>query len=169
LADELTRDLPFTAHTPESELAAVVERVAAKPTDAGNRQQVREARKAVDAAQAGVGGVVERIQREAKAAGGLVYPKADSLDEMRGRLHDAEATGTTVIQRYEIDDVHVTLLVPFGRQDGLSLGLESRGTATEEIYDAAGHLRTRELSPLYTSRCPGALSIARDQANEFSR
>ena len=33
-----------------------------------------------------------------------------------------QANGTTVIERYQIDDVNVTLLVPFGRQDGLSLG-----------------------------------------------
>ena len=60
----------------------------------------------------------------------------DRLDDMRARLDDAVATGTTVIERYQIDDVHVTLLVPFGRQDGLSLGLESRGTVTTETYDA---------------------------------
>ena len=63
----------------------------------------------------------------------------DRLDEMRGRLAEAAATGVTVIERYQIDDVNVTLLVPFGKQDGLSLGLESRGTVTEETYDADGH------------------------------
>jgi hypothetical protein len=57
------------------------------------------------------------------------------------------ATGTTVIERYQIDDVNVTLLVPFGRQDGLSLGLVSRGTVTSEKYDAAGHLQARTSSP----------------------
>ncbi len=49
LAGEVARDLPFTAHTPASELAAVVERVAAKPTDAGNRQQVRRLRSVTSA------------------------------------------------------------------------------------------------------------------------
>ena len=49
----------------------------------------------------------------------------DRLDDMRGRLEEASTTGTTVIERHQIDDVNVTLLVPFGRQDGLSLGLES--------------------------------------------
>ena len=71
----------------------------------------------------------------------------DRLDEMKARLRDSAANGTTVIARYQIDDVNVTLLVPFGRQDGLSLGLESRGTVTNETYDAAGHLRTRTSSP----------------------
>jgi Na+-transporting NADH:ubiquinone oxidoreductase subunit NqrB len=71
----------------------------------------------------------------------------DRLDDMQARLERAVATGTTVIERYQIDAVHVTLLVPFGRQDGLSLGLESRGTVTEEIYDAAGDLQDRSASP----------------------
>ena len=65
----------------------------------------------------------------------------DRLDEMQARLEDAGASGVTVIERYQIDDVNVTLLVPFGKQDGLSLGLESRGTVTEETYDAGGTLQ----------------------------
>ena len=75
----------------------------------------------------------------------------DRLDDMRARLDEAVATGTTVIERYQIDDVHVTLLVPFGRQDGLSLGLESRGTVTTETYDAAGDLQARASSPFATT------------------
>jgi hypothetical protein len=71
----------------------------------------------------------------------------DRLDEMRARLSDSVATGATVIERYQIDHVNVTLLVPFGKQDGLSLGLESRGTVTKETYDAAGHLQARASSP----------------------
>ncbi len=71
----------------------------------------------------------------------------DRLDDMRARLADAVATGTTVIERYQIDEVNVTLLVPFGRQDGLSLGLESRGTVTTETYGAAGDVQTRASSP----------------------
>ena len=71
----------------------------------------------------------------------------DRLDEMQSRLESAEATGVTEIERYQIDDVTVTLLVPFGKQEGLSLGLESRGTVTEETYDAAGQLQLRTTSP----------------------
>ena len=70
---------------------------------------------------------------------------------MQERLSEAAATGTTVVERYDIDDVNVTLLVPFGRQDGLSLGLESRGTVTEETYDAAGNLQHRSSSPFATT------------------
>jgi hypothetical protein len=71
----------------------------------------------------------------------------DRLDEMRSRLRDGVEAGTMRLERYEIDDVHVTLLVPFGRQDGLSLGLESRGEMTTETYDADGNLQARESSP----------------------
>jgi len=71
----------------------------------------------------------------------------DRLDEMRDRLEAAEATGVTEIERFQIDDVRVTLLVPFGKQEGLSLGLESRGTVTEEAYDAAGELESSTTSP----------------------
>jgi hypothetical protein len=71
----------------------------------------------------------------------------DRLDEMRARLEEAEATGTTVVEHYQIDDVNVTLLVPFGRQDGLSLGLDSRGTVTTETYAADGQLQAQETSP----------------------
>jgi hypothetical protein len=66
---------------------------------------------------------------------------------MRGRLREGAASGTTRVERYEIDDVHVTLLVPFGKQDGLSLGLESQGEVITETYDAAGNLQARESSP----------------------
>ncbi len=71
----------------------------------------------------------------------------DRLDEMRDRLEAAEATGVTEIERFQIDDVRVTLLVPFGKQEGLSLGLESRGTVTEQTYDAAGELESSTTSP----------------------
>jgi hypothetical protein len=70
----------------------------------------------------------------------------DRLDEMRVRLDEAQATGTTVVERYQIDDVDVRLLVPFGRQDGLSLGLDSTGTVTTETYDADGQLQARQTS-----------------------
>ena len=80
----------------------------------------------------------------------------DRLDEMRGVSRTQPATGTTVIERYEIDDVNVTLLVPFGRQDGLSLGLESTGTHDDGDLDADGNLQSRTTSPLARrSSCAG--------------
>jgi hypothetical protein len=56
-----------------------------------------------------------------------------------------------VVRRYQIDRVHVTLLVPFGRQDGLSLGLQSHGTVTSDTYDAAGRLKDRVSAPFATT------------------
>jgi Na+-translocating ferredoxin:NAD+ oxidoreductase RnfD subunit len=71
----------------------------------------------------------------------------DRLVEMQDRLQSAVATGATVIAHYRIDAITMSLLVPFGRQDGLSIGLASRGTVTEETYDASGKLQSRHTSP----------------------
>ena len=71
----------------------------------------------------------------------------DRLREMQGRLHDAQTSGRTVIAHYRFDAVHVILIVPFGVQTGGSIGLESRGTMTEETYDASGALLDRRDSP----------------------
>jgi hypothetical protein len=46
-----------------------------------------------------------------------------------------------------MDAVTVSLLVPFGKQDGLSLGFDARGTVIEETYDAAGVLKAQRTSP----------------------
>jgi Na+-translocating ferredoxin:NAD+ oxidoreductase RnfD subunit len=71
----------------------------------------------------------------------------DRLKEMQGRLRDATASGRTVVAHYRFDSVNVTLIVPFGVQTGLSLGFESRGTVTEETYDASGTLLDSTESP----------------------
>jgi hypothetical protein len=70
----------------------------------------------------------------------------DRLLEMQDRLRKAIASGTTRIARYQIDAVRLSLLVPFGKQTGLSMGLDSRGTLIEETYDAAGALQSRQAS-----------------------
>lgn len=71
----------------------------------------------------------------------------DRLREMQGRLRSAIASGTTTIARYRIDAATVALLVPFGAQDGLSLGFDARGTVVQETYDAAGVLQGQQSSP----------------------
>jgi Na+-translocating ferredoxin:NAD+ oxidoreductase RnfD subunit len=71
----------------------------------------------------------------------------DRLAEMQARLSDATATGTTTIARYDFDTLDMSLLEPFGVQEGLSLGLAARGTVTEETYDAAGNLVDQATSP----------------------
>ncbi len=70
----------------------------------------------------------------------------DRLDEMQARLDEAAATGTTTVERYEFDAIHVKLLVPFGQQTGLSLGLTGEGTMLTETYDEAGTLTDSETS-----------------------
>jgi Na+-translocating ferredoxin:NAD+ oxidoreductase RnfD subunit len=71
----------------------------------------------------------------------------DRRDEMRARLEADAANGTRTVDRYQIDDIEVTLLAPFGRQEGLSLGMESRGTVTTEVYDDSGALKERTTTP----------------------
>jgi Na+-translocating ferredoxin:NAD+ oxidoreductase RnfD subunit len=71
----------------------------------------------------------------------------DRLIEMQGRLADAEATGTAVLRHYDFDSIDVSLLVPFGQQSGLSLGLRGRGTLTEDTVDAAGNVLSRQTLP----------------------
>jgi hypothetical protein len=43
--------------------------------------------------------------------------------------------------------MNVRLVVPFGVQTGLSLGFDSRGTVTEETYNASGALVDRQTKP----------------------
>jgi Na+-translocating ferredoxin:NAD+ oxidoreductase RnfD subunit len=75
----------------------------------------------------------------------------DRLDDLRRRIARAKTTGTRVAERYAIDDVHITLLIPFGKQTGLSLGLESHGTVTTERYDRDGHVVSRSSAPFAKS------------------
>jgi hypothetical protein len=75
----------------------------------------------------------------------------DRLDELRARLSAPTASDTKVAEQYAIDAVHITLLVPFGKQTGLSLGLESHGTVTTETYGRDGHLVSRSSAPFAKS------------------
>ena len=71
----------------------------------------------------------------------------DRLDEMEGRIAAAEAGEPVVLTHYLFDAIDVSLLVPFGQQTGLSLGLASTGTKVDETYDASGQLTDRVESP----------------------
>ena len=75
----------------------------------------------------------------------------DRLLDMQRRLDEAKATGTTVIPRYQFDSLDVSLLEPFGKQDGLSLAFDARGTVTEETYDDAGALQGSRQMPFATT------------------
>ena len=67
----------------------------------------------------------------------------DRLEEMQARLHTAEISGQTIVSTYKIDTIVVTLLLPFGRQDGLSLGLIATGTLTTETRTDSGVIVSR--------------------------
>ena len=73
----------------------------------------------------------------------------DRLDDMRERLLTAEATGRTVLTHYEFEDIDVSLVVPFGAQTGLSLGLTGRGTMIEETRDGDGAVIDRRTEPFH--------------------
>lgn len=62
----------------------------------------------------------------------------DRLDSMAARITAIESGAPTVLRHYDIRTVDIVLIVPFGRQDGLSLGLRSQGTLTEETLGADG-------------------------------
>jgi hypothetical protein len=71
----------------------------------------------------------------------------DRLTEMNERLADYQATGQTVLRHYDFDSIDASLVVPFGAQTGLSLGLRGQGTVTEDTIDAAGNVVSRASAP----------------------
>jgi hypothetical protein len=75
----------------------------------------------------------------------------ERLDAMRARIAEAERSGRAVLRHYLIDTIDVVLLIPFGRQDGLSLGMQSRGTVTTRSYDADGEVRESTSAPFATT------------------
>jgi Na+-translocating ferredoxin:NAD+ oxidoreductase RnfD subunit len=75
----------------------------------------------------------------------------DRLAELRRRVDAATPSGTRTAEQYSIEDVRITLVIPFGRQTGLSLGLESRGTVTTETYRRDGDLVSRSSAPFAKS------------------
>ena len=71
----------------------------------------------------------------------------DRLSEMQTRLADAAASGRIPLRHHRFDDVHLVLIIPFGVQTGLSLGLESSGMVTTETVDADGTVLDRVEEP----------------------
>ena len=74
-----------------------------------------------------------------------VIDHGDRLVEMQSRL--ATASSGTMAEHYRFDAIDVSLLVPFGRQDGLSLGLTASGTLTREHFDSSGALTGKSAEP----------------------
>ena len=75
----------------------------------------------------------------------------DRLEQMQTRISEGVATGTIVVDHHQIDAVEVVLLIPFGRQDGLSLGMRARGTVTTMSYDAGGDVQASTTEPFATT------------------
>lgn len=70
----------------------------------------------------------------------------DRLVEMQARVR-AAASGNRVVEHYRFDAVEVRLLIPFGAQEGFSLGLDATGVLVRETYSAAARLLGRESAP----------------------
>ena len=71
----------------------------------------------------------------------------DRLAEMQDRLAGASSGGTTKLAHFTFDTIHARLLIPFGKQDGFSIGLQATGTLVEETYDTSGALQSQVQSP----------------------
>ncbi len=71
----------------------------------------------------------------------------DRLVEMQARLAALGPTSTTIVAHYRFAAIQVSLLVPFGRQSGLSLGLHATGTVVLETRDANGALISSQEQP----------------------
>jgi hypothetical protein len=66
---------------------------------------------------------------------------------MQAAVADAASAGTTTLNHYRFDTINAHLLVPFGAQTGLSLGLASTGTVVDEVYDQNGALQSSTTHP----------------------
>jgi hypothetical protein len=71
----------------------------------------------------------------------------DRLVETQGLLQAAQGGSNVVTAHYRFATIAVSLLVPFGRQSGLSLGLAATGTVVRETWDATGHLVATDTQP----------------------
>ncbi len=71
----------------------------------------------------------------------------DRLTEMRARVAAVRAGEPVVLEHYRFDAIEVSLLVPFGEQTGLSLGLHGTGTVVRETLDAAGNVVATASAP----------------------
>jgi Na+-translocating ferredoxin:NAD+ oxidoreductase RnfD subunit len=77
-----------------------------------------------------------------------VADHGDRLAEMDQRLLAAQANGQVMLSTYHFDSGTVSLLIPFGKQDGFSLGVRMRGTQVVQTRDATGAVIGTDQSPL---------------------
>src|SRR5262245_10101857 len=62
----------------------------------------------------------------------------DRLIEMQQRLQILAAGAPTTVVHYRFETMHATVLIPFGKQDGFSIGLQATGTKVEQSIDPSG-------------------------------
>ena len=62
-------------------------------------------------------------------------------------MAEARASGRIPVEHYRFEDAHLVLIIPFGVQSGLSLGVQTSGTVVREVYDRAGTLLERTEAP----------------------
>ncbi len=118
---------------------------------------------------------IARIQREAKAAADVLYPRADSLDEIRGRLRPGEALVLYGLCLEESMALVVTpeggRLVPLGRKKdiesacgALASALESREGDPSPLIEA---IRKLALEPLGLEETVRRLLVSPDGALSY--
>jgi YD repeat-containing protein len=71
----------------------------------------------------------------------------DRLSEMQQRFDDAIAAGTTDVDIYAFDSIHIGSVIRAPGQGALSLGVETTGTVEEVTYDADGNRTDRTSAP----------------------
>jgi Na+-translocating ferredoxin:NAD+ oxidoreductase RnfD subunit len=71
----------------------------------------------------------------------------DRLAQMQASLAAVQAGGAATVTHYRFDSIDASLLVPFGMQTGLSLGLAGSGTLVEQTYAATGTLTLQQERP----------------------
>ena len=71
----------------------------------------------------------------------------DRLLQMQDRLGQVASGAATHLTHYRFDTIHATLLIPFGKQNGFSIGLQATGTMVDVAVDAAGAAQAQVESP----------------------
>ena len=89
------------------------------------------------------------LENEALRRDGRDDPRRASITAIASTRSRARmGSGPVLLEHYLFDSIDVSLLVPFGQQTGLSLGLHGKGTKVEEVYDpVSGTTLERTESP----------------------
>lgn len=121
----------------------------------GLRAEIRSTKQALTTSQNKVGDVIKRIQRQAKAAASVVYPKADTLEVIRARLRPADA----LVLYGVFSDVALGLVMTAKDARIVALG---DAKALEEACRAEdwSTVRKRALDPLGIPAAVGRLIIS---------